>query len=85
MLSSYGLMCETCYAFPKDCPGCDNIEGKPSWVSDIGKSVCELYQCARDRGLTSCGGCAALPCRQWADNGGNCEIPGSVWKSIWAT
>lgn len=67
MLSSCGLLCETCYAFPKDCPGCDKLEGKPSWVSDIGKSVCELYQCARDRGITSCGGCAVLPCRQFVE------------------
>jgi hypothetical protein len=67
MLSSCGLLCETCYAFPTDCPGCDKLEGKPSWLSDIGKSVCELYQCARDRGITSCGGCAVLPCRQFVE------------------
>jgi hypothetical protein len=67
MLSSCGLLCEGCYAFGKDCPGCDRIEGKPSWADEIGIGTCELYQCARDRGITSCGSCAALPCRQFVE------------------
>jgi predicted transcriptional regulator YdeE len=67
MLSSCGLLCEGCYAFGKDCPGCECIEGKPSWADEIGIGTCELYQCARDRGMTSCTSCAALPCRQFVE------------------
>lgn len=64
MLSSCGLLCEDCYAFANECPGCECIEGKPFWVNETGSGVCELYQCAGDQGMTSCGDCAALPCRQ---------------------
>jgi len=67
MLSSCGLLCEGCYAFSKECPGCDRVEGKPSWADEIGIGTCELYQCARDRGITSCGSCSALPCRRFVE------------------
>lgn len=65
MLARCGLDCNDCYAYPKDCTGCEAVMGKPYWTKEVGEEQCRLYRCSLDRGHTHCGKCAELPCKMW--------------------
>lgn len=66
MLSACGLFCDECRAFGESCKGCTEIAGRPSWTKDLGIDVCELFECAANRGFGTCGECDSLPCKQMA-------------------
>jgi len=65
MLQVCGANCEECTSFKKECQGCDVIQGKVFWAEYVGKEVCPMYQCCKDKALDHCGGCAELPCKMW--------------------
>jgi hypothetical protein len=66
MNSICGVNCLTdCGAFPKECSGCNKLLGKVPWAKFYGKVRCPIYDCAQDKGLTSCGDCGQAPCRVW--------------------
>lgn len=65
VITRCGLDCSDCYAYPKDCPGCAKVEGKPFWTE--GAKQCELYRCSSEHGFAHCGQCAELPCQMWHD------------------
>jgi len=61
-----GVICETeCSAFGKECKGCNQLKGKPAWVSFIGKETCPIYICVAEKGFKSCGECDKKPCDIW--------------------
>jgi hypothetical protein len=63
MLSVCGMKCNECYAFGKDCPGCQQVQGKPFWTAKCGIEVCQLYGCCKqEMRFHNCGDCSDLPC-----------------------
>lgn len=64
MLSACGLLCNECEAFGESCSGCIQVAGRPSWAKDVGIDVCELFECAVNRGFGTCGECDAVPCKR---------------------
>ena len=65
-LSVCGVCCVTdCKAFPDECSGCVTLEGRIPWAVFYDKDRCPIYQCALDKGLTSCGECGLAPCEVW--------------------
>ncbi|HNX01607.1 MAG TPA: DUF3795 domain-containing protein [Candidatus Cloacimonadota bacterium] len=66
MLSICGVNCRTdCHAFGTECIGCNELDGKVSWAVFYGKSTCPIYDCAMQKGLSSCGKCSDAPCKIW--------------------
>ncbi len=65
-LSVCGVNCSTdCGAYGAECAGCLPLAGKVSWAVFYDLDVCPIYQCAQDRGLSSCGECGLAPCDTW--------------------
>jgi len=64
LLSVCGLVCNECEAFGESCGGCIQVAGRPSWAKDVGIEVCELFECAANRGFGTCGECDAVPCKR---------------------
>ena len=67
MLSKCGLNCQECYAFQKECAGCEEIYGKPFWTEHIGGRQCPIYQCCHEKTFENCGKCIEMPCKKWVD------------------
>lgn len=68
MLSVCGVYCKTdCRAFENECAGCNELEGRVSWAPYYGKERCPIYDCATQKGLSSCGDCGKAPCKVWYD------------------
>lgn len=67
LLSACGLLCDECEAFGKGCGGCIEVAGRPSWANDVGIEVCELFECAVNRGFGTCGECDAVPCKRMVE------------------
>lgn len=65
-ISVCGVICsKECQAFGKDCSGCNQLQGRVSWAKFIGKTVCPIYQCVKQKGYISCAQCSDLPCAIW--------------------
>lgn len=61
-----GVDCGGCKEYTNSCKGCVGVEGKPSWVSYIGKETCPLYDCPiNEKKYKSCGDCINLPCEKF--------------------
>jgi len=67
LLSACGLLCSECEAFGNGCGGCIEVAGRPSWADDAGIEVCELFECAVNRGFGTCGECDAVPCKRMVE------------------
>ncbi|HYH03775.1 MAG TPA: DUF3795 domain-containing protein [Bacillota bacterium] len=67
MLTKCGIDCNECYAFSKDCPGCEAVAGQPFWTEQVGVTTCAVYQCCAAKDFENCGKCQDLPCRIWYD------------------
>lgn len=65
MINKCGLYCNQCYAFKKECPGCEQVSGKPFWTEHIGGKPCPIYMCCQSKNLVNCGECSELPCKIW--------------------
>ncbi len=64
-----GLYCGICEYEEGQCSGCTAIEGRPSWVAEVGRDVCNLYDCCvNDRDLEHCGMCPDLPCEMFSSS-----------------
>lgn len=67
-ISSCGIICSECEYYPKDCPGCKGIEGKPFWIQFVEQDVCKIYDCCLNKKkIAHCGKCQDLPCSYWFD------------------
>ena len=68
MLSVCGVNCSNdCRAYDRECGGCNELGGRVSWAVFYGKEHCPIYECVREKGLTSCGDCGQAPCQVWYD------------------
>jgi len=66
MISICGVYCqEECTAYPDECMGCNQIEGKVSWAKFYGKIVCPIYKCVQKNEYETCLACVKLPCKIW--------------------
>jgi len=65
MINKCGCSCETCHSFQKECPGRNEVGGKPYWTQYIGGATCPVYACCDDKAYSNCGKCSALPCKLW--------------------
>jgi len=65
MYTRCGLNCRECYAFSKECPGCEEVKGKPFWTEQIGGGSCVIYKCCVEKDFQNCGECSSLPCKIW--------------------
>lgn len=65
MVCVCGADCEGCPKYQKECDGCDALEGKIYWASYIGREVCPVYACVRERNKEHCGKCEKIPCDLW--------------------
>ena len=63
-LTACGLECVACPLYSKECPGCNQCNGRV-FHAPAGKT-CPLYACAVHKNhRTGCGGCPHLPCALW--------------------
>jgi hypothetical protein len=63
-----GLRCSECEFNPQVCPGCNAVEGKTFWASNMPDGTCPLYACSvHTRGYSTCGECDELPCKEFED------------------
>ena len=61
-----GVVCTACEYYPRDCPGCRSVGGKPFWTAYTGQDLCDIYRCgALKRKRPNCGGCPELPCARY--------------------
>jgi len=68
IISSCGIVCSDCPAYPEQCPGCEASAGSPFWTDEAGMDVCPLYDCCRaQKGFAHCGLCPQLPCEAFTD------------------
>ena len=71
-LSSCGIACDVCeFKIAGKCTGCYLVSGKPFWAEQ-NNCVCDLYECAGNKGLPHCGKCGEFPCdmlEEWAKEG----------------
>ncbi len=58
-----GVYCGDCRFFGTACDGCGVVEGKPFWVKQYHRDICNLYGCCQTKGYKHCGLCAEYPCR----------------------
>jgi hypothetical protein len=65
MSSVCGVDCTKCPDFKKECAGCDAQEGKVFWTKYIEKDCCPIFSCVKEKGYSSCGACAQVPCELW--------------------
>ena len=64
MLSACGIVCNDCEYFKSKCTGCFVISGKPFWVKEANKKICEIYECCvKNHGYDNCGQCSEVPCK----------------------
>lgn len=67
-LSVCGVCCSTdCRAYKTECEGCVELEGKIPWAVFYDREYCPIFQCVRDKGLSSCAECGQAPCQTWFD------------------
>ena len=70
-----GVFCQSeCRAFGNECAGCEALEGKVSWVKQIDKFVCPIYDNVKEKALQNCGECDNLPCDIWLIETKNPEL-----------
>ncbi len=68
MLSVCGVNCSTdCRAYSVECAGCNELQGKVAWAVYYGRERCPIYDCAKEKGLSSCSDCGQAPCKVWYD------------------
>lgn len=68
-ISICGVYCDKeCCAFGTECTGCNALKGKVSWAKFIGKDICPIYQCVKNKGFNNCGDCPLLPCKIWLED-----------------
>ena len=73
LLGACGCNCSECGAYEVSCAGCYAIEGKPSWIGEVGREVCDYYDCSvNSKKLSHCGECKMIPCEKFFAN----KIPG---------
>ncbi len=61
-----GVVCESeCSAFGDSCKGCRQLDGRVSWVPDIGETTCPIFTYVKESNYTSCGVCSKKPCDIW--------------------
>lgn len=60
-----GENCLECPAYGSGCAGCKAAQGKGARLSVLNMELCPLYACCQDKGLSSCGECAELPCKKF--------------------
>jgi hypothetical protein len=63
MISVCGAVCSECEKYPKECSGCETIEGKAFWLKYIGLERCDIYSCCKEKNLDHCGKCPDSPCK----------------------
>lgn len=63
-----GVHCAThCRAYKTECEGCIELGGRVSWAVFYDKEFCPIFECVRDKGLSSCAECGMAPCAIWLD------------------
>ncbi len=68
LLSVCGCECSKCdYFHKKECPGCNQIQGKVWWTGYVNASCCPIYDCVKANRIDNCGLCPELPCTSWYD------------------
>ena len=68
MLSVCGVNCKSdCRVYQVECAGCNELKGRVSWAAYYSKEHCPIYECAVQKGLSSCGDCGLAPCKIWYD------------------
>ncbi len=68
VLSVCGVCCSTdCRAYKSECEGCVELGGKIPWAVFYNQEYCPIFQCVRDKGLSSCAECGEAPCQVWYD------------------
>ena len=66
MVTKCGCDCSECYAFEKECDGCEAICGKVFWAEEhVKQDTCPIYKCCDDRKMVNCGKCNEVPCKKW--------------------
>ncbi len=67
-ISCCGTFCEKCPQYQQPCPGCIKLQGKPSWITEVGLNCCPFYACCVvDKKLLNCGQCSSAPCQLFYD------------------
>jgi hypothetical protein len=67
MITKCGLDCKECYAYEKECTGCEAVCGQPFWTEHVEGGQCPLFKCCMEKEHASCGACGELPCNKWYD------------------
>ncbi len=63
-----GTLCDECPQYRQSCLGCEKLQGKPSWIAEVGLDCCRFYSCCvLNKKLLNCGQCSALPCQLFYD------------------
>jgi len=57
-----GVYCKYCVVYKKKCEGCVETAGKPYYVKECGKGICQVWDCATKRAAEHCGLCPKFPC-----------------------
>lgn len=68
VISCCGVICSECEAYPKECKGCPEIEGKVYWLEYIGGTICDIYDCCIKKKYAHCGQCSELPCKRYEND-----------------
>lgn len=67
MINKCGFYCSECYAYHKECNGCEEVKGTPFWTEHIGGGQCPVFKCCSEKKYKHCGFCTQLPCQKWSD------------------
>lgn len=65
-ISVCGVCCPSeCRAYGTECAGCVALQGKVSWAAFYNREHCPIWDCVREKGLSSCAHCGQAPCDIW--------------------
>lgn len=65
IISVCGAVCSECEKYPKECAGCEAIQGKVFWLKYTNLDQCDIYSCCKSRSLEHCGKCQKVPCERF--------------------
>ncbi|MFZ5974848.1 MAG: DUF3795 domain-containing protein [Bacillota bacterium] len=65
MMNKCGCFCDGCPTYQKECPGCEEVSGRPFWTEHIGGEACPMYACCDGKAYANCGECGEMPCKIW--------------------
>lgn len=63
-----GADCGGCRAFPDECGGCRNTQGRVPWTGFLQLECCPIHVCCvLEQHRDHCGNCPQFPCRRFWD------------------